>query len=394
MLRRRILIALALLCLSVLPAWAAELDAAAIVSQIQTKGDAALAAYSPTNKGTTADSFADLYFESFEGSGLEAALAIADSGLKLSLENQFAQLIGNINHGATAEALAPAWTNLRTNLDRIPPLLHPRTGEGFWGIFLQSFLILVREGFEALLVISALTTSLNRAGANDKVKIVYQGVAWAILASLLTAWALSTLIHVGGEGREVMEGGTMLLASVVLFYCSYWLFAKREAARWQNYVKQQIHHALSKGRLFALGFAAFLAVYREGAETALFYQALAASSPGQTMALISGLAAATCALGGIFATMHLLSLRLPLGAFFAATAGLLYYLALAFAGKGVLELQNGKALSITPLNGWPSLDWIGLFPTAEGVAVQALLVLPLLAALAWAGVKRQQARAH
>jgi high-affinity iron transporter len=385
---RRIIVALMLLCLGTFPAWAETIDATALVATMTAQGDAAIAAYTPERGSTTADVFADLYFDSFEGSGLEAAIAMVDPSFKLVLEAQFGQLMGKARKG---ETLTTAWATLRADLERVPGVITPKAG--FWGTFLQSFLILVREGFEALLVISALTTSLRRSGAADKVKIVYHGVGWALGASLLTAWALSSLIHMGGEGREVMEGGTMLLASAVLFYCSYWLFAKREAARWQSYVKQQIDQALSKGRLFALGFAAFLAVYREGAETALFYQALAAAAPGQIMALAAGLATAIVALAGITFAMRVLSVRLPLGVFFAATAGLLYFLALSFAGKGVLELQNGKALSITPLNGWPSLDWIGLFPTVEGVAAQALLVAPLVLALALWGLKRQSARA-
>lgn len=389
---RRLLLALALVCAAALPAAAQTLDVPATVAALLAKGDATLAAYTPDRKIEAADAVAELYFDQFEASGLEAAIGLADASLKTDLETRFGQLIGKLRHGEPVPAVAAAWSSLRGELAELPRRLGvAKPAGGAWATFLQSFLILVREGFEAMLVVTALAAYLRRAGAADKVRVVYQGVGWALLGSLLTAWAMTTLITVSGQGREIMEGGTMMLAAVVLFYCSYWLFAKREAARWQHYVQERIDQALSGGRLFSLGFAAFLAVYREGAETVLFYQALAVGAPGQTTALLAGLAAAMLALGTLYAAMRVLSLRLPLGVFFSATAGLLYYLALTFAGKGVVELQNGKLLSITPLDGWPSIDWLGLFPTAEGMAAQAALVLPLLLAVGWWSLRKRMA---
>jgi len=391
---RRLILALALVLATVAPVAAADaFDVTAAVATLLAKGDAAAAAYTPERKSAAADAFSDLYFDSFEASGLEGAVGLADASLKTGLEAQFGQIIGKVRHGEDPAVVRAAWAQLRGDMAQVPVKLGAnKPAGGFVATFLQSFLILVREGFEAMLVVTALSTYLRRAGAADKVKVVHQGVGWAVLASLGMAWAMSELITVSGEGREIMEGGTMLVAAVVLFYCSYWLFAKREAARWQRYVQDQIDQALSGGRLFALGFAAFLAVFREGAETVLFYQALAASAPGQTTALLSGLGAAVVALMAIYVAMRVLSLRLPLGIFFAVTAGLLYYLALAFAGKGVVELQNGKALSITPLAGWPSVDWLGLFPTAEGIAAQAVLVVPAVLAIAWWRLNKKTAR--
>jgi high-affinity iron transporter len=391
---RRLLLILALVLAVEWPAAAQQLDVAAVVSSLQAKGDAAVAAYNPSRKAAAADAFSDLYFDDFEGSGLENALGAVDSGFKSGVEAKFGQLVGLAQHGGASPDVAAAWADLRGQLDTAAVKLGVGRsgGNGFWTTLLESFLILVREGFEAMLVVTALLAYLRRAGARDKTMVVYQGVGLAVVASLLVAWATSTLIDLSGQGREVMEGGTMLLASLVLFYCSYWLFAKREAARWQSYVQQKVNEALTGGRLFTLGFAAFLAVFREGAETVLFYQALAAGSPGQMPALLTGLAGAVVALGGIYFAMHVLSVRLPLGLFFAATAGLLYYLAVSFAGNGIVELQNGRAVSITPLADWPSVGWLGVFPTAEGMAAQAVLVVPLVLALAWWAWKRNASR--
>ena len=389
---RHVVFALLIILSASFPASAKSVDAPAIIANIIKTGDTAIAAYTPQDKTATADTLSDLYFDQFEASGLESAIAMVDSSLKLSLEGQFSQLMGKIGKGDRADDIQSQWQTLRTALSAVPSQIAPKTGGGFWSMFLQSFLILVREGFEAMLVVTSLAAYLNRSGAPDKVKVVYTGVGLAIIASLLTAWAVSTLIDVSGQGREVFEGGTMLLASAILFYCSYWLFAKREAARWQDYVKEQINQALSGGRLFALGFTAFLAVFREGAETVLFYVALASGEPGQTPALLLGLAAAIFALGALYVIMNIMSIRLPLGMFFGITAGLLYYLAFAFAGKGVVELQNAKIMPITPLDGWPSVDWLGLFPTLEGATAQAMLVVPLVLGIVLLQIKKHSAR--
>lgn len=358
----------------------AQPDPAVSIADIVTAGDKAVQAYDPARKMIAADAFSDLYFDKFEP--LENGLGARDPDLKSRAESRFTQLIGKAGKGEKPEVVAAAWTDLKTELLLVPAAMGAgQNASGFWEVLLQSFLILVREGFEAMLVVTALAAYLRRAGQTDKVKVVYMGVGWALLASLVMAWIITAIIPVSGAGREAMEGGTMLLAAVVLFYCSYWLFAKREAARWQRYVQQQIDQALSGGKLFALGFAAFLAVFREGAETVLFYQALAGSAQGQMPALAAGLGLAVIALAALFVSMRVLSVRLPLGLFFSATALLLYYLALTFAGKGVVELQNGKTLPITPLSGWPHIDWLGVFPTVEGVVAQAVLVVPMLVAV-------------
>src|SRR2546427_7949933 len=90
----------------------------------------------------------------------------------------------------------------------------------------------------------------------------------------------------------------MLLAAAVLFYVSYWLLSKIEAAKWNAFVKGRMEEALRAGSGFALASVAFLAVYREGFETILFYQALFTSTgpSGGTPALLAGMLARPVAL--------------------------------------------------------------------------------------------------
>lgn len=371
------LLVLVLLALWPLPSAAETVDMAAVAAEITARGEALLAGYQPAGAAETAAAFSDLYFDVFEGSGMEAALGAQDAELKSELESRFATLIGLAAEGAPRERLVPALEGLSLRLAEAARL-HGGGATGGLAVLAQSFLILLREGFEAILVIGALTAYLRRIGAQAQIRVVGRAVLLALLASAVTAAAMMWLIEISGPAREGLEGGVMLVAAAVLVYVSHWLFARREAARWQDYIRQQVDQAVSGGQAFTLGLAAFLAVYREGAETVLFYQALLAGAPGQGGPAAAGFAAAAVALAGIYWGMRALSARLPLKPFFAGTALLLYGLAVAFAGQGVLELQEARWIGVTVLDWAPRVPWLGVFPTAETLAAQGVVLLLLV----------------
>jgi high-affinity iron transporter len=366
------------------------LDHRAVTAHLIQQGNALMQAYDPAKPAATADAFSDLYFSAFEETGLEADIGATDPAAKTELESRFAAMISLANKGAEPARLATEWRQLEGRLAEVAEARAAAAGPGWVSAFLQSLLILLREGFEAILVIGALVAYLKRLGADDKLRVVWQAVALAIAASLGTAWAMTTVVSLSGASREAAEGVTMLVAALVLAYVSHWLFARREAQRWQGYIKQQIGRALSGGQVFSLGFAAFLAVYREGAETVLFYQALSGSAPGQTGAIAAGFAAAAIGLVVVYWLIRRASMTLPLAPFFAGTAILLYALAVVFAGGGVLELQGARLVSATPLAGIPSIPTLGLFPTVESVAAQALLLAALVPVLAARALKRRR----
>jgi high-affinity iron transporter len=175
----------------------------------------------------------------------------------------------------------------------------------------------------------------------------------------------------------------MLTATAVLFYVSYWLISKTESGRWQNYLRSKVERSMSGASVFSLWFASFLAVYREGAETILFYQALYSGARGDVWPITAGFLFAAVALAGVFALIKYGSLRVPLAPFFAVTSALLYYLAFTFAGRGIAELQAAGWLTQTPIDWLPSVDWIGLYPTLEGLSLQAALFAALVAAVVY-----------
>jgi high-affinity iron transporter len=123
---------------------------------------------------------------------------------------------------------------------------------------------------------------------------------------------------------------------------------------------------------------AFLAVYREGAETALMYQAMIGSQGGSRAGLTglaSGLVAGLVILAAVALLIRVTSVRLPLRAFFQVTGGILFAMAVVFAGNAVFALQESGLLKITPLTWLGSgLPVLGIHPSIQALSVQALLL--------------------
>ncbi len=253
-------------------------------------------------------------------------------------------------------------------------------------LFGQSLVIILREGFEAILVVGALVAFLVRSGAAERKREIGWGVLWAVAASALTALGYATIFRTASASQEALEGLTMLVAAVVLFWVSYWLVSKIELKKWQAFVAARMGKALSGGGTFALAAVAFLAVYREGFETVLFYAALFASAggePGATAAIATGLALGFAGLGVVYYVMQRYGTRLPLKPFFAVTSGLLYLMAFSFAGQGIAELQGAGYVPVTPIRWIPTVPLLGIFPTLQSFLLQGLLAAALALALIW-----------
>src|SRR5262245_52678068 len=146
---------------------------------------------------------------------------------------------------------------------------------GVFATGLNSAIIILREGLEAVLVIAVITSYLKTTKRDPKLaRMVYFGVGAAILLSIVL-WILSvTLLTVTDEHREILEGVTSLLAVGVLFYVTNWLFHKAYVVDWMSFIKQETGKALATGSVIGLITLGFTVVFREGFETVLFYQTL------------------------------------------------------------------------------------------------------------------------
>jgi high-affinity iron transporter len=309
---------------------------------------------------------------------METPARARDPGMVLALERQFANFRGAIGANDLRGA-ERARNAIEEGLKRL--VASTRRSTGPWGTFFDSFLIILREGFEAILVIGAIVALLIKTGHRERLRSIWLGVLAALGASALLAVVLATTLRAIPASREIIEGVTMLVAVAVLFSVSYWLISKVEAARWQQFIREKVTAALEHGGGKALAFVAFLAVFREGAETALLYQAFFHEDAANGLGITLGIVVGGVALVIIYTLFHRFGVRIPLRPFFTVTSALLYYLAFVFMGKGIAELQEGNAIPLTVLPGWPTIERLGVYPTVETLLGQALLVALLLIAL-------------
>ena len=257
---------------------------------------------------------------------------------------------------------------------RMSVRLQPYLQEQRYGIF-DASIILLREGLEALLVVVALSAVLKRSAAPGGQAWLWTGTGLGLLLSVVLGLSIQAFFGavITPANRELLEGVVGLVAAAMLIYVSYWLHAKASLGGWQKYINQQTAQALEGGRLFGIAFLALLAVFREGAETALFYFGMASSISNSD--LLVGLAIGFALLAAVGFAMVVLGVRVPMRPFFAIASVLVFYLCFKFIGTGIHSLQVSGIIPSAGVSYLPSIDLLGVYPTWETSLVQAALLM-------------------
>ncbi len=313
----------------------------------------------------------EAYLNGFEK--LEADLGARAPGLKRDMEERFGRLREELQAGASGDRVTASLDAIEQGLAQSGRVAE--TGLSGLAALGQSFVIIVREGFEVILVLAALATYLIRVGHRDRTIWLYGGAGAAIVMSLGVAWLAQWALAMTPASQELLEGITMLLAAGVLFWMSHWILSRVQAEKWNRYIQQTASRAMKAGNLWTLGGVGFLIVFREGVETVLFYQSLAFGSPGAGHQIWIGFGVGCIALLLVSLAMFQLGLRLPLRPFFVATSGLLYVLVFSFTGSGIHELQAGGILPATAWRWLPSFPLLGIYPTLESLIPQAVIAV-------------------
>jgi high-affinity iron transporter len=324
----------------------------------------------------------DAYLQGFEA--VEPRLRARDSAGTLAVEAGFRDLRGAMARRdgagvqAEAQALDRALARLQDDGRATVPML-------------AAFLIYLREGLEAALLVGALLAGLRRLGRSDAARWVHAGWVAALPAGVLTWWVLERVLHTGPEHRELMEALVALAAAAVLFAVSFWMISKVESRHWLGYLRGQLERSLGARKLGMLAGLSFLAVYREAAETVLFTQALLLDAPQQRMEVLAGCALGLLAVAALAVLMARAVVRLPLGPFFAVSGVLLCGLAVSFAGSGMYSLVAAGYLQPRPVAG-PEVPWMGIYPDLAGLLVQSA-ILALMAAAAITTLRKRRPEA-
>ena len=162
--------------------------------------------------------------------------------------------------------------------------------------FFEAAVILLREGLEGPSSCSRHSPPTSAAPVQqDRLKALWAGAGAAVLASIFAAWMFELFNN--GVHNDIFEGVVIFLAAALLFYVSGWLFLKQDPKAWQAYLKTQTDKALIAGSGYVVASLAFLAVLREGGETALFLHVLAKGNGGWTASLVGGILVAFACLG-------------------------------------------------------------------------------------------------
>ncbi|WP_347723064.1 FTR1 family iron permease [Lysinibacillus capsici] len=249
-------------------------------------------------------------------------------------------------------------------------------------------LILLREGLEALLIILALVSFLNKSGQNKMRKWIYVGAFVGVLLSAVAAILMSTILNSAtiDTNRELMEGYVGLIAAAMMIGVGIWLHSKSSVVSWNRYISKQMGNAISSGSIFAMAMISFLSVFREGAETLVFYAGIAPKM--ETSQFILGIVVALLILAVLAVVLFKASGKIPIHKFFAVATILIYVLAFKIIGVSLHTLQLTDNLSTTIVDGLPVISLIGFYPTVETIIGQSILLVLVAATMLY---KKKQA---
>ena len=347
----------------------------------------ALTAYKAGDKAKAYELARDAYLDHFEF--VEVPLRLRNPNLVLDTEFTFAELRNNIRSGASVSTVRGSVVKLRHQLLDVDRELAKKGIAAPIIAFAFSFTILFREGVEAVLLIAILLGSLAAGSAANYKRPLGLGVLAAVVASGIP-WVLATVvIDIAPVNRELLEAITALFAVVVLIGVSFWLVQRLEHKRRMEFMRARTAAAMAAGSTAAFVGLGFTAVYREGFETVLFYQALALFAEGLGLWVWLGIAAAVAALGAVGYAILGLGKKLPLKPMLITGASVLLLLSVAFAGNAVRSLQDADVVAITPVHaGWARLpvfvaELTGIHPTRQGLIAQAILLAVFIAGAAW-----------
>jgi high-affinity iron transporter len=339
------------------------------IAMARTFLDRADVAYREGRTGDAERALVDAYLKGFEP--LEPTLIARDPDLVQELESAF----GELRRSIALRVAAQEFSGQVASLER---RLHDAVGGArVLTPFLSAFVVVLREGVEAALLIAALLAGARRLGRAHAARGIHVGWIAALPAGVLTWWVFDRLVRAGAAQRELVEALVTLAAAVVLFSVSSWMLSRTNPRRWSDGVQRSLTNSLGAATPWPVIGLAFLAVYREAAETVLFLQAILLDARGAESQVWAGGAAGLLLSFACAFVMTRAIARLPLTPFFAVTGVLLSLLAVSFAGSGIYTLVVAGHLKARPVQ-FPEIPWMGIHPDLSGLLVQLAIAATLV----------------
>ena len=246
--------------------------------------------------------------------------------------------------------------------------------------FVDAMFILLREGVEALLIVLALVSSLKAANQKKGLRWVYAGAATGILASVVIAFILQALFPAvsSGTNREILEGFVGIFAVVMMIGIGFWLHSKSSLKSWKNYIDRKMDVVLSTGSFISMFVLSFLAVFREGAETILFYVGILPLISLQN--LIIGVVSAILILIVIALVLIYASSKIKIHQVFFVLTWTIYFLAFKMLGTSIHMLQVVGILPLHVIRFIPTVEVLGIYANIEVFISQLILIIIIVIA--------------
>lgn len=246
--------------------------------------------------------------------------------------------------------------------------------------FIDAMFILLREGVEALLIVLALVSSLKAANQKKGLRWVYAGAAAGILASVVIAFILQALFPAvsSGTNREILEGFVGIFAVVMMIGIGFWLHSKSSLKSWKNYIDRKMDVVLSTGSFISMFVLSFLAVFREGAETILFYVGILPLISLQN--LITGVVSAILILIIIALVLIYASSKIKIHQVFFILTWTIYFLAFKMLGTSIHMLQVVGILPLHVIHFIPTVEVLGIYANIEVFISQLILIIIIMIA--------------
>ncbi len=246
--------------------------------------------------------------------------------------------------------------------------------------FIDAMFILLREGVEALLIVLALVSSLKAANQKKGLRWVYAGAAAGILASVVIAFILQALFPAvsSGTNREILEGFVGIFAVVMMIGIGFWLHSKSSLKSWKNYIDRKMDVVLSTGSFISMFVLSFLAVFREGAETILFYVGILPLISLQN--LIIGVVSAILILIVIALVLIYASSKIKIHQVFFILTWTIYFLAFKMLGTSIHMLQVVGILPLHVIRFIPTVEVLGIYANIEVFISQLILIIIIMIA--------------
>lgn len=241
--------------------------------------------------------------------------------------------------------------------------------------FVDAMFILLREGVEALLIVLALVSGLKAANQKKGLKWVYAGAVAGILASIVIAVVLQKLFPAvsSGTNREIIEGFVGIFAVIMMIGIGVWLHSKSSLKAWKDYMDKKMNVVLSTGSFISMFALSFLAVFREGAETILFYAGILPLISVQN--LITGISAAVIILIIIALALTYASSKIKVHRVFFILTWMIYFLAFKMLGVSIHMLQVVGVIPLHVIHFIPTVEILGIYANVEVFISQLILIL-------------------